>query len=228
MNARPFVIGFSVLVAVAALAAALEQGHTLSHLRAQQRELLAAQAAPDSPAAAEAVHAGEAATAPMPPELLRLRAEVTKLTALQRGLAPVQAENERLRLQLAAAQTNGAAGRGLPPGYVRRKEARMVGYNTPEDTLQTMLWALERGDMTNFLQVLTPEAAQQLQKLVQDSGMAAREFQQEMRAFVGAAVVEKKQLPNGQLELQLLIAPGLPPKPMRLRQIDGQWKLTMD
>jgi hypothetical protein len=35
----------------------------------------------------------------------------------------------------------------------------MVGYNTPEDTLQSLLWAVQNRDLTNLLQAFTLNAA---------------------------------------------------------------------
>ena len=51
-----------------------------------------------------------------------------------------------------------AGGIQLPPGYIRKSEARMVGYSTPDDTLQSFLWAIQNRDLTNVLQALAPDS----------------------------------------------------------------------
>ena len=45
----------------------------------------------------------------------------------------------------------------LPPGYVRKRDARLVGFNTPEDTLQSLLWAIQNHDLAKVLEAFTPD-----------------------------------------------------------------------
>ena len=52
--------------------------------------------------------------------------------------------------------TNSSSGT-LPPGYVRKRQARLVGYNTPEDTIQSFLWAVQNHDAVR--QILKVEPA---------------------------------------------------------------------
>src|SRR5437016_412548 len=66
-------------------------------------------------------------------ELLRLRSEVTRLNARKRELAPVSQEAERLRARLASPQASWPGGVALPPGYVRKSQAQLAGYSTPEN-----------------------------------------------------------------------------------------------
>jgi len=84
--------------------------------------------------------------------LLRLRNEVSRLTGRKRELTGALTENESLRAQLARRATNSPAGTGLPAGYIRKNQAKMAGYNTPEDTIQSLLWALNNRDFPNLLQ----------------------------------------------------------------------------
>ena len=150
MNRRVLFGGFLAAVCLAILWGVWGQRSELAGLRAEHQQLQAQLAAradsPPPPATAEP--AGPASTSPqqalaVTPELLRLRNEVTRLTERRQALAGVRAENERLRAQLATRGTNGPAGFQLPPGYIRKSEARMVGYNSPDDTLQSLLWAVQ-------------------------------------------------------------------------------------
>ena len=157
-------------------------------------------------------------------ELLRLRSEVARLTARRRELAVARGENERLRAQVAASRTNVSDANALPPGYVRRSEARLVGYTTPADTIQSLLWAVQNRDFTNFLEAFIPEAAQQLRQQVARSG--EDDFFKDASIIPGMRIKSQQQMPDGSIELEMEIVPGEPlPEKMRFRQINGQWKL---
>jgi len=218
---RALLIGLAGAVCLAALSAAIIQGRQLSDLRAEQQRLAAELAGPEAsglPAAPQGRAGGGPGTAPVSPELLRLRAEVTRLGALRLELAPARAENERLRLQLAAAGTNNVPGQALPPGYLRRAEARMAGYNTPEDTLQSLLWALHHKDSLRVLQAFAPEA--------KDGNAIADTLLRGSEAFIGMAVVGKDQLPDGSVMVRVQVAPDAPAMGFRMESIDGQWKIA--
>jgi hypothetical protein len=216
-------IVFAGVVCLAALWAAIIEGRRLSDLRAEQGRLVARFAGPQAPglpAPPQGQASGSSTAVPVSPELLRLRSEVTRLGALQRELAPARAENERLRLQLAAAGTNNVPGQALPPGYLRRANATMAGYNTPEDTLQSLLWALHHKDSLRMLEAFTPAAVEQFQR------QGTEDFLENAQAIIGMAVVGKDPLPDGSVEVRMLIAPDLPPVPLHLQSIDGQWKIA--
>jgi hypothetical protein len=219
---RALPIGLSGAVCLAALWAAIQQGRQLSELRAEQRRWVAELDRPQPSGMAappEGRGIGGPPAGPASPELLRLRSEVTRLGALQRELTPARAENERLRVQLAAAGTNNA-GRALPPGYVRRAEAVMAGYNRPENTLQSLLWAVHHKDRDRVLQAFTPAAAEQLQKA------GAEDLLQSVQGLIGMGVVGKELLPDGSVEVRALVAPDLPALSLRLESIGGQWKIA--
>lgn len=226
---RALLIGFAGVVCLAALSAAIIQGRQLADLRTDQRRLVAQFAEPEASgllASPQGQGSGGPATAPVSSQLLRLRGEVTRLAALQGELAPARSENERLRLELAAVGTNRIPGRALPPGYVRRTDATMAGYNTPEDTLQSLLWALHHKDSLRVLQAFAPKAIERFQQ-AQDGQppRSTEDFLQYMDAFMGMAVVEKRQSPNGSVDVRVF-APGLPETSFIMEPIDGEWKVA--
>jgi hypothetical protein len=208
---------------------ALQQGQ-LTRLRAEQRQFVAQLTpSPDSPAQMASVSPEtRLVTSPVPSELLRLRNEVTRLTERRRELAGVQAENERLQAQLASQGTNAAAGTRPPPGYLRRSEARMVGYNTPEDTIQSLLWAIHSHNFTNLLQVFTADEAEGMRDRVSQSKRSIKEYLQGAEAVPGMAVVSRKEGADGpeSLEVEVEIGPNLPHEWISLRQVGGQWKIA--
>jgi hypothetical protein len=140
-------------------------------------------------------------------------------------LASVGVENQRLRAQVANGATNAPTGAPLPAGYLRKSEARMVGYNTPDDTLQSMLWAMHNRDFTNLLQALTPEAVRQIQAQATRSGRGLESFFQGTEIIPGFNIVSREPQPDGSISLKAEIAPGLPFVPVKLRQINGEWKM---
>jgi len=231
MNRRVLLIGFLLVVCLTTLWGVWAQRNQLADLRAEQQQLLAQQAS-NSPASLTTADAEAALSGTPPPtlvvtpELLRLRSEVTRLTERRRELEGVRADNERLLAQLASRPTNGPGGFQVPPGYVRRSEARMVGYNTPEDTLQTFLWALQSRDPTNVLQALAPDAADMLHERLGATPESAQAFQKDTALILGARVVKREEnASDGSVGLEIEIIPGVSGPQIGFRQINGQWKI---
>lgn len=234
MNRRALLGGFLAIVCLLILWGVWSQGSQLASLRAEQRQLLAQMATSAdrsvSPGTAEA--AGVRSGTPQPnllatPELLRLRSEVTRLTEHRSELAAVHAENERLRAQLASRGTNGSSGFQLPPGYVRKSEARLVGYNTPDDTLQSLLWAVRNQDLTNALQAFAPEIAKELRVEFGESGQSIEDFFHKAGGFFGMRIADRSHVVNdGSLLVQVELVPGMPGPLIVFRQINGQWKIA--
>jgi hypothetical protein len=233
MNGRVLLGGLLSLVCLAALWSVWDQRSQLTSLRAEQQQAMARLVAPADRAAsagpAESAGAGSAdrSAAPAPtPELLRLRSEVTRLTERRRELAGVRAENERLRAQLASRGTNGSGGFQLPSGYIRRRDARMMGFGSPEDTLQTLLWAIQNHDLTNMLQAFTPERAEALRAQAGESREANERLFNEAQGPVGVRIVNRKQnASDGSITLELEVVPEEAGPRITFRQINGQWKV---
>ncbi|HEU0039670.1 MAG TPA: hypothetical protein VFR76_10365 [Verrucomicrobiae bacterium] len=222
MNLRLLFTGILTAVCLATLASALIQRQQLAGLRAEQQGLITRLGTPqDASSPAGEVTSNTAVShliAAPSLELLKLRSEVARLTGRRRELAAAQGENDRLRIQFAASHTNVSAANALPPGYVRKSEARFVGYNTPADTIQSLLWAVQNRDLTNLLAAFTPETARQMQ---QD-----KDYFENVSIIPGMHIKSQQQMPDGSIELEVEMVPGEPlPDRMRFRQFNGQWKL---
>ncbi|MBU6400813.1 MAG: hypothetical protein KGS61_10875 [Verrucomicrobia bacterium] len=173
-------------------------------------------AAPPVPSAAEVA---------VPVKVLRLRGQVGMLRVRLRELAAVRAENERLRAQVAATATNPAAG-GLPAGYLLRSQAKWSGFSTPENTLQTFLWAAQHRDLTNLLQVFTPEAAGRFQNQIQQGVHSASEFFDDVSGVPGVRILDRQPQPDGSVVLNVQIDPRRPDGiEISARLVNGEWKL---
>ena len=230
---------FSSLLAVVCLATlwgVWSQGSQLASLRAEQQQWVAQRAAQTQPAesavAPEPLGAAAATPTPAPtgsPELLRLRNDVTRLTERRRELAGVRDENEQLRAELASRGTNGAAGSPFHPGFVRKSEARMMGYKTPEDTLQSLLWAVRNHDLTNALQAFAPEMADALWTRYAQSGESMEAFFHNAGGFFGMRIADKSTIVNdGSLLVCVELVPGMSGPMIRLRQVNDQWKIASE
>jgi hypothetical protein len=234
MNRCGLLGGFLVIVGLAILLGVWRQRSQLASLRTEQRQLLDHMAAraddSASPVTTEATASNSGTPSPAlvaTPELLRLRNEVTRLTERRRELAGAQAENERLRAQLANRSTNGPGGFQLPPGYLRKGEARMVGYNTPDDTLQSLLWALQNHDVTNLVQAFAPEIAQQLRAQAGESRESIEDFFSQAAGFVGMRILKREPDANeDSIAVEIEMVPGEPARRTTFRQVNGQWKIT--
>jgi hypothetical protein len=230
MNQRIFVIGSSSVFFLATLAGVFVQSRELSSLRAdQQRQLAFATRANNQSSRTTADVQSEESSAsrsgPSPTllELLRLRSQVGQLTERKRELTSARAENERLHAQLATRSTNSPPGTTLPSGYIRRSQAQWAGMNTPENTMQSLLWAVQNRDPTNLLQLLTPESRQ---KLLQEAGDTPENVFEKL-TVPGLRVVRQQQLPDGSIELQIEVIPGQPtPARILFRQLSGEWKMV--
>jgi hypothetical protein len=239
MTQRSIIIVGFVAVCGAALWGILAQGRQVSELQVEQKRL-------DSPHLATNALTVETIASPtpeVPRELLQLRAEVARLSQEQTGLAGARAENERLRLQLEERRTNSAA-RNVA-GYIRASEAKWLGYNTPEDTLQTIFWAAQNHNLEKFLEGLTPEAAEDLKRMFKNSDNpdeAAKKFFEQEGFPPGFRIAGREQVADGVVALTVQIAhhagrvvrpnsgeePGVAidsSESVRFERVAGQWKM---
>jgi len=235
MTPRAIVIVSSVAVCGAALWVLLAQGRQVSDLQAEQNRLESARVVTNAPPAE--IIATPTPTREVPRELLQLRAEVARLSQQQRELAGTRAENEKLRSELENRRTNSPARKGA--AYIRASEAKWLGYNTPEDTLQSLFWAAQNRNQVKFLEGLTPEAAEDLNSLFKNSDNpeeAAKRFFEEEGFPSGFRIIGRDQVADGAVALKVEV---LKPKPradpgvevdsseqVSFQQIAGQWKMS--
>lgn len=221
MNLRNTIAGVLVAVFTASLCGVAVQQRHLAKLKTGQQTVLKQLAGDPVEISHPATEPQEVATrAEVDPELLQLRNQVTQLTARRRELAGVLAENERLRTQLAAHGTNAPNTRLL-----LLSEARFVGYGTPENTLQSLLWSVEQRDFTNFVQAFAPAAAQ---KLPAPGDPESRGMLNSLHAdLAGLTILGRRELGDGQVELMVQsLLPNTEPHTLRLQRFNGEWKVS--
>ena len=228
MNTRTFPTIIGSVLAVALLGLVFTKGQELGRLRTERQQLLARLEGPENSPAASTVNAGVASNPVIDGsdadanEVLRLRNEINQLSRRKQELSGAMAENQKLKAAVASAPTN--SGVKLPPGYIHKNQARMAGYATPENTMESFLWAVQNRDANSLVQAFVPEAAKRLQDRI--AQRSSEQFFQDSVPLPGLAVTKSERMPDGTVELTAEIAPGIPPVPLRLQQIDGQWKIS--
>jgi len=228
MKSRTFIGVVPWLICAGLVWGLVAQHGQLTTLRAE-REKLAEQAngAMDSGGSAGEPAAGAAAqeskTTESSAEVLRLRNEVTQLTARKQAMSGVRAENEKLKVQVAMGGTNAQSGIALPPGYLRKSDAVPRGYNSPQATLESFLWAIQNHDFTNLLQAVTPKFAEHL---INEHGTKSPEdFFKGAEHIPGINVLSERTLADGKVELEVEIVPGVPSGKIQFEQVNGQWRM---
>ena len=83
-------------------------------------------------------------------ELLRLRGQVGLLRQNDKEEARLQATNAQLRAARAAWEKQVAEARAAP-NFWAKDQLAFAGYTEPEATLQTVLWAMNTGDVKSYL-----------------------------------------------------------------------------
>jgi hypothetical protein len=214
------------------LCGVLAQHWQLIGLRASEQQLRAVStpASETGPNSTSGIAVGDdkQTNSPQPavvaPELLRLRNQVAMLTRQKKELASVAEENKRLRSQVASASANPAGAAAASPAFLRKTQARMAGYATPEATIESFLWAMQHQDSTNLLQAFAPEAVQRFPQGVPQETLD--DFFVRSEIVPGLSIIGREEVSPGIVELKLQILPGLPPTSLQLKQIGQQWKIT--
>ena len=89
-------------------------------------------------------------------------------------------------------------------------EARFVGYTTPDDAIQSFLWAIHSHDLTNLLQAFTPDVAEDMRKRIQQSNRTVEDYLHETGVVPGMAIWSRIQDPDGSLVLNVEVGPNVP------------------
>jgi type II secretory pathway component PulJ len=96
-------------------------------------------------------------------ELLRLRGEAAILRSQKQGLEGNRKENDQIHVALSNYLATTTEGNAHPAtNYWPQDSWINAGYGTPEATLQTMLWALNNGDVSNFMTSIAPDRLKEL------------------------------------------------------------------
>jgi hypothetical protein len=161
------------------------------------------------------------ASAPVSRELLQLRNQVGQLRRRRAELESVQAEHERLTNEVAVRATNGMA---LPSDYIRKSDARLAGYTSPEATIQSFLYALRNRETNSLLHALATQEDSALQSQKEQNIV---EIFEGGKSLFGLRIVRQHQNRPDYIEAQVEVVPGSPPAPINFRLENGEWKMDI-
>jgi hypothetical protein len=219
MNRRLCFTALSAVASIIALWGVFYQHRTVAALRqAEETRLGQISRTPDSTTAS--VSAPATPEVNPPSDLIQIRAEVARYTQRRRELASVRAENEALRAKLAAAANSPQSADEKPAPYIRRHQARMLGYGSPEDTLETFLWSINVRDTNALFEAFAPESAAKMASEFANGGFDGAD------ALVGLRVVSRETLPDGRIKLMLEMGPSIPAEPMTFIHVGDKWKIA--
>jgi hypothetical protein len=219
MNRTLCISVLSAVIGLIALWGVFYQHRTIAALRqAQETRLGQISKTPDSVAVAAAAPSTPELNPPS--DLIQIRAEVARYTQRRRELGSVRAENEALRAKLAEAANSPQTADAKASPYIRKHQARMLGYGSPEDTLETFLWSVNVRDTNALFEAFAPEAAAKMATEFANGGFDGAE------ALVGLRVVSKETLPDGRIKLMVEMAPSVPPEPMTFIHVGDKWKMA--
>jgi RNA polymerase sigma factor (sigma-70 family) len=167
-------------------------------------------------------------------ELLRLRGELGSLRDQTNELARLRRENRQLR-SLGMASQNARAAAPPPEAVIPREAWTFAGYGTPEAALQSVMSAMNKGDVKAFWAGLSPEGRQEAEQYYE--GKSESEIAERLRKDVGSIqalrldrkkasadggvgfVISASELDDGAVSMRIEHVVGF-------RNVGGEWKLS--
>jgi hypothetical protein len=151
-------------------------------------------------------------------DLFKLRNEIRQLRISRAELDKTRAENERIAL---AAQQSPSKPPVLP-GYVTRDGLQNVGNATPENALQTALWAIIKGTPQDYKDgvFLKYETSDENLRDMKNSAL------EELRSFHGFAIAGKRMISKDQAILQVQGGVNGGKFPMNFIKVGNGWKFN--
>jgi len=170
-------------------------------------------------------------------ELLRLRSEVTQFRERTNQIAALTETNEKLLASLnesKSSRTNVARKKepqdALPQDIHPRAGWMFRGYNSPEDTVESVNWAIMKGDKGTFLAGFAPELRSKIESDLND-----KDFQEEMNRMRTSEfrILDREMQSDDQMTLTVYFTrPDESGNEVGksedtvFRKIDGQWKIA--
>ncbi|HEY2081564.1 MAG TPA: hypothetical protein VGI88_02180 [Verrucomicrobiae bacterium] len=133
-------------------------------------------------------------------ELDKLRQEVQLLRRRTNDIVTLQAELRRMRTELLSARNAMASNAppALPPGDIYpRDQWTFAGFDTPEDALESLTWAISEGDEETYLAGLAPELRTEMQSTLGD-GSFANAGPLEMSNATGYRIVDRESVSDNE------------------------------
>lgn len=228
------------IILIVGLAAGLAfQTFRFSELTAKNRELAREVAELQSRAAA-AEPAPRAAPEPAAmdqdkTELLRLRNQAAQLRTvtneleqLKAQVAQLRGENQQLRASPLPVTSASPTGQSQGGTLFPRESWAFAGYATPENALQSAVFAMSQGDYKTFAASMAPEEAARLQQSWADKTpeQIAEDGRRETANITGFRVLEKREVSPEQTVLTIYAGGEEKVQRVVMQKVGEEWKLA--
>jgi hypothetical protein len=129
-------------------------------------------------------------------ELLRLRSEVGRLRQARSEAGQLQATNVLLRAALEKSESELAALRAAP-NFLAKEQFAFAGYATPESTVRSVIWAMNRGDVKSLAASLPPENRAVFEKRLAEQSEASvaaetKRMQEAFSPLIGFRILDQQ------------------------------------
>ncbi|MGV3774842.1 MAG: hypothetical protein ACO1QB_18235 [Verrucomicrobiales bacterium] len=165
-------------------------------------------------------------------ELLTLRGEVTQLKgeakqaqALRQQNQSLTAANQQLRNAAAQAQNQQQPLQNEPDTFTKESWT-FAGYDTPESTLISAIWAMKEGDPKLYFESLAPEEQERIAKTWEDKDLDAVAAKQkgDVEKITSIKVLEKQQLSEHEVQMSVYIEGVDRMEKVVMKRSDDGWK----
>lgn len=174
------------------------------------------------------LHAGTPLADAQLAELENLRDEVQRLRRQTNDVQKLQTEIRHLRDQLSTARNSmgSNAPPNVPPEDIFPRDSwEFAGYDTPEDTLESVTWAISQGEEDAYMAGLSPELANEMQ-----SELAGGDFGElgpaELSNATGFRIVDRQSISDNERVYTLYMDGEGDEVNMVLDYTNGEWVVS--
>jgi hypothetical protein len=161
-------------------------------------------------------------------ELDKLRQEVQSLRHRTNDIVTLQGELRRVRAELLSARdaTASNAPPTVPPGDVYPRDSwAFAGFDTPEDALESVTWAISEGDEDAYLSGLSPELRAEMQSELGD-GSFADAGPLEMSNTTGYRIMDRETVSDNERIITIYMDGDGNEVPLTLTKTGDEWKVS--
>jgi hypothetical protein len=136
-------------------------------------------------------------------DLLRLRNEVNQLRDARATFEKVSAENQRLQEQVRTAAKSNAKPASMQPILIRVESLYDRGLSTPENAVQTILWAEHSGNVEGLSRCVTPKRWAQIYDSIpeQDRQRFIDNLRHNLDQIISIEIVARRDLDTTTVQL---------------------------
>jgi len=161
-------------------------------------------------------------------ELGKLRDEVRRLRNRTNDLQSMRVEMRRLRAQLSAARSTMASNSppDVPPGDIYPRDSwKFAGFDTPEDAVESVTWAISQGDEDSYLESLSPDLQGEMESALVD-GSFADVGPLEMKDATGFRIVDRESVSEHERIIWIYVDGQAQETPLYLVETPDGWKVA--